>query len=82
VGLPGKKDLPLNRSTWNLKILMLQLQRNNIIFSIFQVFSIIWEVFRIFQGPQKFEKILVGLAWAVEGEPFQWLSTVDPAFGS
>jgi hypothetical protein len=49
---------------------MPQLQRNNIIFAIFRVFSIIWEVFRIYQGLEKIEKILVGLAWAVEGEHY------------
>jgi len=49
---------------------MPQLQRNNTIFAIFRVFSLVWEVFRIFGGLEKIEKILVGLAWAVEGEPF------------
>jgi hypothetical protein len=58
---------PSNAQLENLKTLMPQLQRNNTIFAIFRVFSIIWEFFRDFEKSRKF---WWGWRGQLRGEPF------------
>jgi len=47
---PCRRIHPPTAQLENLKTLTPQLRRNNIIFAIFRVFFIIWQVFKIFQG--------------------------------